>query len=145
MASGAYSLGGVLDSNFVKYPIEGLATISSGGNNTFGELIGVNENAVVGGAAAGASKITKVVDDDLSIAVAQNLKRFKSKMPSNSKDSITVSELEGGNYLFKAESPGKVPGSKAVCEKVVDSNGHTINMIKTTFDPDGNIIHVKQK
>lgn len=36
-------------------------------------------------------------------------------------------------------------GSKAVYEKQVDSSGKTIQTTKTTYAPDGTIVHVKDK
>ena len=43
------------------------------------------------------------------------------------------------------ENPGKVPGSKAVYYKVVDKDGRTVRVYKETFDPDGKLVHVKEK
>lgn len=51
----------------------------------------------------------------------------------------------GDGVMFTAEVPGKVPGSKAVYQKAVDANGATTSFTKTTFDPQGNIVHVKDK
>jgi hypothetical protein len=45
----------------------------------------------------------------------------------------------------QATSPGKVPGSKAVYEKQIDVNGKTIQYTKTTYDPQDEIVHVKDK
>ena len=53
--------------------------------------------------------------------------------------------LPGGGKAFTAEVPGIVPGSKAVYEKQVGINGNTLQYFKTTFGPDGVIIHVKDK
>ncbi|WP_204723351.1 hypothetical protein [Fastidiosibacter lacustris] len=76
---------------------------------------------------------------------AANLKRFQKKIPSNSKDSVELRELPNGGVAAQATSPGKVPGSKAVYEKQIDVNGQTIQVTKTTYDPQGNIVHVKDK
>lgn len=46
---------------------------------------------------------------------------------------------------FQAEVPGKVPASKAIYEKQVGSTGKTLQYTKTTVDPAGNIVHVKDK
>ena len=46
---------------------------------------------------------------------------------------------------MQATSPGRVPGSKAVYEKQIDAAGKTIQYTKTTYDTQGNIIHVKDK
>ncbi|MFA5541084.1 MAG: hypothetical protein WC984_05380 [Bacteroidales bacterium] len=66
-------------------------------------------------------------------------------MPVNAKSNASFELLYNGNYLFQATSPGKVPGSRALYQKWVNPNGETIKMIKTTFAPDGSIIHVKSK
>lgn len=78
-------------------------------------------------------------------AAKSNYGRFVSKMPANAKSSATFKQLKDGNYLFEATSPGKVPGSSALYQKWVNPQGETFKMIKTTFAPDGSIIHVKPK
>jgi hypothetical protein len=78
-------------------------------------------------------------------AVKSNYGRFVSKIPANSKASSSFQLLDDGNYLFQATSPGKVPGSSALYQKWVNAQGETIKMIKTTFAPDGSIIHIKPK
>jgi hypothetical protein len=45
----------------------------------------------------------------------------------------------------RATSPGRVPGSSAVYEKQIDAAGNTVEYTKTTYDPAGNIVHVKDK
>lgn len=74
-----------------------------------------------------------------------NLNRFQKKIPSNSKDSVELKELPSGGLAAQATSPGKVAGSKAVYEKQIDVNGETVQATKTTYDPQGNIVHVKDK
>jgi hypothetical protein len=78
-------------------------------------------------------------------AVAANIKRFMQKIPSNSKANVTTHPLPNGGIAVQAISPGKVPGSSAVYEKQIDANGQTIQATKTTYDPSGNIVHVKDK
>jgi hypothetical protein len=53
--------------------------------------------------------------------------------------------LPGGGKVFQAEVPGRVPGSRAIYEKQVDAAGRTVQYTKTTYDPAGNIPHVKDK
>ena len=77
--------------------------------------------------------------------VRNNFKRFISKIPANSKTNATWRVLDDGNYLFQTISPGKVPGSTALYQKIVSPQGETLKMIKTTFSPQGDIIHVKSK
>ncbi|MFJ5536655.1 hypothetical protein [Vreelandella titanicae] len=74
-----------------------------------------------------------------------NIRRFRKKVPANAKDSIEVRQLPNGGVAVQATSPGNVPGSKAVYEKQIDVNGNTIQATKTTYDPQGNIVHVKDK
>lgn len=76
---------------------------------------------------------------------SENLVRFLKKIPANSRDSVKVTELSDGQFKFSATSPGRVPGSKAVYEKIVDSEGRTSGYTKTTFDKNGNILHIKNK
>lgn len=74
-----------------------------------------------------------------------NFNRFLSKIPANSKSTVTVEILKDGNYAFSDSSAGKVPGSRALYQKFVDAAGNTMKYLKTTFGPDGKIIHVKPK
>lgn len=64
---------------------------------------------------------------------------------SNHYNKFSVEKLSDGNYQIKMENPGKVPGSKAVYYKVVDPEGHTVRVYKETYDPNGNLVHVKEK
>ncbi|MGE5411376.1 MAG: hypothetical protein ACM3MI_10495 [Clostridiales bacterium] len=88
-----------------------------------------------------ATTITTVLEG----AVNSNYGRFASKIPANSKSSAIWNLLDDGNYLFEAISPGKVPGSSALYQKWVNPQGETFKMIKTTFAPDGSIVHIKTK
>jgi len=74
-----------------------------------------------------------------------NFNRFVKKIPANSKSSTNFKRLKDGNYLFEVVSPGRVSGSKAVYQKWVNPQGDTFKMLKTTFGPDGKIIHIKPK
>ena len=69
--------------------------------------------------------------------------RFSRKLPSGSTGTY-VDEL-GEQILFTAEVPGHVPGSKAVYQKAVNAAGETTSYVKTTVDPRGNVVHVKDK
>ena len=64
---------------------------------------------------------------------------------SNHYNSFSVETLSDGNYQIKMENPGRVPGSKAVYYKIVDSEGRTVRVYKETYDPNGNLVHVKEK
>ncbi len=76
-------------------------------------------------------------------AVQNNLSRMR--MPANARGNVTVSRNGIGQYRIDATSPGKVPGSKAVYTKIVNNNGKTLNTYKTTYGPDGKVIHTKNK
>jgi hypothetical protein len=74
-----------------------------------------------------------------------NISRFVKKIPANSRNNVETFRLPNNGLGVKATSPGKVPGSKAVYEKHIDVSGKTIKYTKTTYDPLGNIVHVKDK
>jgi hypothetical protein len=82
---------------------------------------------------------------ELTTEQLKNIARFEKKLPANAKNSITTQSLPNGGVAAQATSPGKVPGSSAVYEKQVDVSGNTIQYTKTTYDPAGNIVHVKDK
>ena len=73
--------------------------------------------------------LAKLKAQDLPPEIRQNFKRFIKKAPSNSK-TITYEILKNGDHLFRAVSPGKVPGAKAVYEKWVNSQGNTYRRLK---------------
>jgi SPP1 gp7 family putative phage head morphogenesis protein len=76
---------------------------------------------------------------------AQNLIRFDKKLP---KDASEIQILKGhnGQRIFRADVPARnIPKSFARYEKVVDSSGKTVSYTKTTFAPDGRIVHIKIK
>ncbi len=81
---------------------------------------------------------------DLNLIQLQNLQRFEKKLPTGASKS-EIYGLEGGGKGFRAEVPGKVPGSKAIYEKQVDATGRTIAYTKTTIAPDGKVMHIKDK
>lgn len=58
---------------------------------------------------------------------------------------LIVGKEKNGNDQIKMENPGRVPGSKAVYYKIVDSEGRTVRVYKETYDPNGNLVHVKEK
>ncbi len=80
-----------------------------------------------------------------NLAQQKNIERFKKKIPSNARENIEIYHLSNDGVAIQATSPGKVPGSKAVYEKQIDVNGKTIQYTKTTYDPNGLIVHVKDK
>jgi hypothetical protein len=79
----------------------------------------------------------------LNEAQASNFKRFEKKLPAGS-EPPTLHQVNNG-VAFKGEVPGRVPGSKAVYEKVVDAEGNSLAYTKTTYTPNGSIVHIKDK
>ena len=77
-------------------------------------------------------------------AIASSAKKF-FKGSSNAYNNYSITKEPDGSYHFIMEKPGNVPGSKAVYHKIVDSNGKTVSVYKDTFDPQGNLVHRKDK
>jgi RHS repeat-associated protein len=75
---------------------------------------------------------------------AANLARFEKKLPAGA-GPTSVAKLKSGGATFRAEVPGRVPGSKAIYEKTVGPKGKTEGYVKTTIDPAGKVVHAKQK
>lgn len=54
--------------------------------------------------------------------------------------------LPNGGVVVQAHSPASnIPGSGAVYEKQIGADGKTQQFTKTTYAPDGGIVHVKDK
>lgn len=106
-----------------------------------GEVVAVVRTAIT---------INKALPDSSSSAPkltdgqAKNLSRFEKKFSTDNRN-VQVSTGKDGTIIMKNEVPGKVPGSKAVYEKTVDSSGKTTSATKTTYDPKGEVVHVKDK
>ncbi len=81
---------------------------------------------------------------DLTAKEAENLKRYERKLPAGAEET-EVTRLADGSVQFSTKVPGRVPGSYAAYTKIVDSSGTTIGYTKTTYGPDGKVIHVKDK
>ena len=75
---------------------------------------------------------------------AKNFQRFMKKIPKNSWESVVIRQGKNGDVTFTATSPGRVPGSRAIYEKTVNSQGQTIGYPKTVYDPKGNVASVKR-
>jgi len=63
---------------------------------------------------------------------------------SNNYDSFSASQDTSGNTILVMENPGRVPGSRAIYFKVIDPNGKS-HVYKETYDPQGNLVHSKDK
>jgi hypothetical protein len=75
----------------------------------------------------------------------ENLARFQQRLPKSA-SSVRIYNLPNGGKVFQADVPAKnILGSFATYEKQVDANGTTILYTKTTYAPDGRIVHIKQK
>ncbi len=81
---------------------------------------------------------------DLNPAQVSNFARYTRKLPVDARPTIITRGADGAIHL-STKVPGRVPGSYAIYEKVVDASGTTIAYTKTTVAPDGSIIHIKDK
>jgi Phage Mu protein F like protein len=92
--------------------------------------------------------LRRVIDvdaDTLTEAQAENLRRFDKKLPKDAGE-IKILKGENGQRIFRADVPAKnIPGSFARYEKIVDAQGNTVSYTKTTYAPDGSIVHTKVK
>ncbi len=82
--------------------------------------------------------------DNLPSNIQSKAKDF-FKGGSNSYTDFSVEQMGNGNYMAKMMKPGNVPGSKAIYYKEIDPRGNTIRVFKETFDPAGNLVHIKEK
>lgn len=93
----------------------------------------------------GSAGTEKNANSSLNDRQAKSLERFKKKLPADA-GPTKVRDLPNGGKAFQADVPAKnVPNSYARYEKQVDAIGNTIQYTKTTYGPDGSIIHVKDK
>lgn len=76
--------------------------------------------------------------------IKPNWKRF-TKGASSKYNDFEVTRTADGGFVFKSVKPGDVPGSWAEYYKEVDSFGKTVGVYKLTFDPQGNLVHRKEK
>jgi len=87
-------------------------------------------------------RVDKIIDEK---AIKDNINRFIKKLPSNAKDTFEKISLENWNILLRWTSAWKVPWSKAVYEKIINSLWETLSVNKTTYWPDWKVIHIKDK
>ena len=95
-------------------------------------------------AAAGGDDQASEPTSNLTPEQAKNFQRYVNMLPKGAKD-VTIRNLPNGEKEFSANVPGKVPGSYAIYTKMVDAAGTTTSYVKTTYAPDGSIVHVKIK
>lgn len=77
-------------------------------------------------------------------SIQKSVKSF-FKGSSNNYNHYSVQKTEKGGYLVKMENPGRVPGSKAIYYKEINSEGKTVRVYKETYDPSGKLVHTKEK
>lgn len=82
-------------------------------------------------------------------SIQKGVKSF-FKGSSNNYNSYSVPKnkdgsYKDGSYTVKMENPGRVPGSKAIYYKIIDHEGRTVRVYKETYDPQGNLVHRKEK
>lgn len=83
--------------------------------------------------------------DDLSPQQAANYTRYEKKLPSKH-EPVRVENLPDGSVRMSAKVPAdNIPGSYAEYIKVVDKDGNTVQYVKDTYGPDGQLIHSKPK
>lgn len=81
----------------------------------------------------------------LNAAQVRNLQRFDAKLPKDAKE-IEILPGREGQRTFRSDVPTRnIPGSYARYEKIVSGAGETVSYTKTTFAPDGSIVHIKIK
>jgi len=86
-----------------------------------------------------------ITPSDLSGSTASNYNRYLKSLPSGAEEP-TITQLPDGNVQFDANVPARnIPGSYATYTKVVDPEGRTVTFYKTTYAPDGSVVHVKVK
>lgn len=90
-------------------------------------------------------RLRDVDAETLTESQVANLKRFDKKLPKDAQE-IQILKASKGARIFRADVPARnIPGSFARYEKVIDAEGNTLSYTKTTFAPDGTIVHVKIK
>jgi RHS repeat-associated protein len=77
--------------------------------------------------------------------IEENYQRFVTNLPAKAETPTTI-PFGDSSVAFQAKVPAtNIPGSYSVYEKQVNSYGITENYSKTTYAPDGTIVHVKYK
>ncbi|TRT78164.1 MAG: hypothetical protein EWV83_07195 [Microcystis sp. M_OC_Ca_00000000_S217Cul] len=84
-------------------------------------------------------------ESEATKAVLDNLNRFQKRLPRDATP-IRTYNLPNGGKAFQADVPAKnISGSYATYEKQIDADGITRLYTKTTYAPNGSIVHIKQK
>ena len=102
----------------------------------------VNSESDVGGLIAYYSIISKLLSQAEGFGIRD---KIPSKWHYFNPDSL-LDKLGGIPAATRSPQPTPLlPATKAVYQKWVTPNGETLKTLKTTFAPDGKIIHVKPK
>jgi len=80
----------------------------------------------------------------LNAKQAKNYQRFMKRF-AKGLDDPEIRRLPNGDLVYTSTVPGRVPGSYAEYTKIVNEAGETVKMVKTTYAPDGSIVHIKDK
>ena len=107
----------------------------------------VQDALTVGGTAliGGGWAISGATRQSLNAAQMANLERTLGRIASAYRGGVKVTHLKNGMVRIDYSVPGKVPGSFAQYSKTVDKNGVTLTVTKTTVDPKGKVVHIKDK
>lgn len=90
-------------------------------------------------------KPTYLKPDNLNARQRKNLERFERKLPRGAKETKII-QHSNGTITYQSDVPAtNILGSYARYEKIVDASGNTISYTKTTYGPNGEIIHIKDK
>lgn len=81
---------------------------------------------------------------ELPEAIRKPVKKFIDKS-SNRYTEYKVLHNKNNTYTIYMTKPGDVPGSKAIYHKQLSSDGEVIRVYKSTYGPDGKLIHIKEK
>jgi hypothetical protein len=130
-------------------PITDGATVATAAETAaLGEEAIAGEAALAETAAAGEAATAEAGEaatlEELTAAQASNFGRYAGKLPAG-RQAPTITRLSDGSVRFSSDVPGRVPGSYANYTKTVDAAGKTTGYVKTTYAPDGSVVHVKVK
>jgi RHS repeat-associated protein len=132
--------GGV--TNSYDYPSDPINGYDLDGRNWLSALF----KAIVSVFVKTAPRAAKVVKpESLPSGQASNYSRFVKDLPAAA-ETPTITPIRDGMVRLDAVVPARnIPGSYAVYSKVVDAQGKTVAMWKSTFDEVGNLLHIKPK
>jgi hypothetical protein len=133
VAAGALSgaAGGILEDTIAGNEVTAGSIALDAAGGASGVMLGASVGAV-----AQAASARNAARQALAQEIKASGERFFRKAPSGSQNFSSTANKDG-SMTFRYETPGKVPGSRAVYEKTVDSSGTTVRVHKQTYDPAG--------